>query len=64
MAYIDPTNILKLKRDEFISMCDPYNTNVITFTDYAKILIGIRVRVNDPKTHQMREVNVVKFTWF
>lgn len=64
LAYIDPTNILKLKRDEFISMCDPYNTNVITFTDYAKILIGIRVRVNDPKTHQMREVNVVKFTWF
>ena len=57
LTYIDPTNIIKLNRDEFVSLCDPYYTDVITFTDYAKVLVGIRVRV------QGTECNIVKFTW-
>ena len=48
IGYIDPMNELKLDKDEFISLCDPFDTGFITFTKFIQVLSQIRVTV-DPR---------------
>lgn len=76
MGYIDPMNELKLDRDEFIALCDPFGTGFVTFTKFIQVLSGIRVTVDQRKSnevcrtfspnhkaeHEKREMSVIQFT--
>lgn len=44
LSCIDPTNQLKLSREEFVGLCDPWNCDAINFSTYIKILSGTEVR--------------------
>ena len=76
IGYIDPMNELKLDRDEFISLCDPFATGFITFTKFIQVLSQIRVTVDQRQTnevcrsftpvhrgeHETKEMSVIQFT--
>jgi len=48
LSCIDPTNKLKLDRREFVAHCDPWNSGVINFSTFIKVLGATSVRIPVP----------------
>jgi len=37
IGYIDPMNELKFAKEEFVQLCDPFNTDSVTFSKFIKV---------------------------